>query len=100
MKVEFMPGVIAVSGSTAYNRNGVRLMFQRRQSDKPNHGRVYLRTRESYQRKTELRDSELAARQLFKERAALVQELMREKHLTKAAAWKRAKKQIVEPQNL
>ena len=94
MKVEFMPGIAAMSGSVK-TKNGDRLVFMHRQSDGKGHGRAYLRSKESYQRSTPVSDKEIAARVLFQNRVQLVKQLMTEhKCKTKAEAWRIAKEQI------
>ena len=94
MKVEFMPGIAAMSG-TLKSRNGYKLVFMHRQSDGKGHGRAYLRTQKDYQRSTPVSDKEIAARVLFQNRAQLVQQLMTERRCkTKAEAWRIAKEQI------
>ena len=94
MKVEFMPGIAAMSG-TLKGKNGYKLVFMHRQSDGKGHGRAYLRTPKDYQRSTPVSDKEIAARVLFQNRAQLVQQLMTERRCkTKAEAWKIAKEQI------
>ena len=94
MKVEFMPGIAAMSG-TLKGKNGYKLVFMHRQSDGKGQGRAYLRSKESYQRSTPVSDKEIAARSLFQNRAQLVQQLMTEGRCkTKAEAWQIAKEQI------
>ena len=94
MKVEFMPGIAAISG-TLKGKNGDKLVFMHRQSDGKGHGHAYLRSKESYKRSTPVSDKEIAARSLFQKRAQLVKQLMTERRCkTKAEAWQIAKEQI------
>ena len=94
MKVEFMPGIAAMSGTLKY-KNGNKLVFMHRASDGKGHGRAYLRTSKDYQRSTPVSDKERVARSLFAIRAQLVKQLMTERRCkTKAEAWRIAKEQI------
>ena len=94
MKVEFMPGIAAMSG-TLKDKNGNKLVFMHRASDGKGHGRAYLRTSKDYQRSTPVSDKERVARSLFAIRAQLVKQLMTERRCkTKAEAWRIAKEQI------
>ena len=71
MKVEFMPGIAAISGAIK-GKNGKRMVFTHRQSDKPGHGRCYFRNAEAYQRSTPPSAKEQAARARFHEIAKQV----------------------------
>ena len=94
MKVEYMPGIAAMSGSMKF-KNGHRLVFTHRESDGKGHGHAYLRTKENYQRSAPVSDKELAARVLFEKRSNLVRQLLAEHRCkTKAEAWRIAKEQI------
>jgi len=94
MKVEFMPGIAAISGSLKC-KNGNRIVFTHRHSDGKGCGHAYLCTPKNYQRSAPVSDKELAARALFANRANLVKQLMTERRCkTKAEAWRIAKEQI------
>lgn len=94
MKVEYMPGIAAMSGSMKF-RNGSRLVFTHRDSDGKGRGRAYFRSKNDYQRSAPVTDKEQAARVLFEKRAHLVKQLMTEhKCKTKAEAWRIAKEHI------
>ena len=94
MKVEFMPGIAAMSG-TLKGKNGYKLVFMHRQSDGKGRGHAYLRTQKDYQRSTPVSDKEQVARSLFALRARFVKLLLAERRCkTKAEAWQIAKEQI------
>ena len=87
MKVEFMPGIAAITGSMK-SRNGKRVVFTHRQGDKPGQGRMYFRSADDYVRSTPPSEKELAAQLLFRKRAKRVKQLMAENpKLSKAEAW-------------
>jgi len=97
MKVTYAEGIKAISGSTR-QKNGIRMVFTHRKTDKPGEGRMYLRGPKAYERKTPLSEQEIIARILFEKRQAYVRELMREKKLTKKDAWAIAKEVVRGPQ--
>jgi len=97
MKVTYAEGINAISGSTK-QKNGVRMVFTHRKTDKPGEGRMYLRGPKAYERKTPYSDKEIIAHILFEKRQAYVRELMREKKLSKKDAWKIAKEVVRGPQ--
>lgn len=93
MHVIFMDGIDGVTGSIK-TRNGGRLVFTKPKNSQKGHGRMYFRPANAYERKVPYSENEMAAMDLFKERAALVRKLMLKQHMTKAEAWKVAKQQI------
>jgi len=97
MKVTYAEGIKAISGSTRQN-NGSRIVFTHRKTDKPGEGRMYLRGPKAYERKTPYSDKEIIAHILFEKRQAYVRDLLREKPMTKKAAWKIAKEVVRGPQ--
>lgn len=97
MKVQFAEGIVSVRGSLKQN-NGSRIVFTHRKTDKPGEGRMYLRSDKVYKRKTPYSDKEIIAHLLFENRQAYVRELLREKPMTKKAAWAIAKEVVRGPQ--
>ena len=97
MKVQFAEGIVSVRGSLKQN-NGSRIVFTHRKTDKPGEGRMYLRSDKVYKRRKPLSEQEIAARALFETRQAYVRDLLREKPMTKKAAWAIAKEVVRGPQ--
>jgi len=77
MRITYMPGIESITGSMKDKVTGKRLVFTRCRSDKPGHGRMYLRSKNDYVRSTPPSDKEIKARQLFAERQAQARELVR-----------------------
>lgn len=71
MRVEFMPGIAAISGAMK-GKNGKRIVFTHHKSDKLGQGRMYLRDANAYQRSTPPSEKEQAARIRFQEISAQV----------------------------
>jgi len=97
MIVEMMPGISAVSGTLCKSPDGKRVIFTTRKAPttNPNRMRAYLRSAESYQRKTPLSEKEQQCRSLFARRQSYVQQLMASgRYHSKAEAWKIAKREI------
>ena len=95
MKVEFMPGIKSISGSTKSRSTGKRLVFRHFKSDKPGHGHLTICSSDAYERRTPVKERELAAMRLFSARASYVQKLIkRTPDLSRAQAWAIAKADI------
>ena len=97
MIVEMIPGIKAASGTLCKSPNGKRVIFTTRKAptNNPNKIRAYIRSAESYKRKTPPTEKELQSRSLFARRQAYVQELMASgRYHSKAVAWVRAKRDI------
>ena len=94
MKVEFMPGIASISGSTK-SRSGKRLVFRHYKSDKPGHGHATIYHQDAFERRTPVTEREEATRRLFSQRASYVKKLC-DAHpkLSRAEAWKIAKTDI------
>ena len=82
-----MPGIAAISGSMK-SKNGKRIVFTHRASDKPGNGRMYMR--QEYQRTAPVSDKEIAARNLFKQITAKVAAMTEEEKKTFCEHWKKA----------
>ena len=94
MKVEFMPGIKSISGSTK-PRMGKRMVFRHLKSDKPGHGHLTICSSNAYERKTPVTEREKCARKLFSIRASYVKQLIdRAPDLSRAQAWAMAKNDI------
>ena len=94
MKVEFMPGIKSISGSTK-PRTGKRIVFRHYKSDKPGHGHLTICSSDAYVRTKPASDAEQNAKRLFSVRAAYVQQLIkRTPDLSRAQAWAMAKADI------
>ena len=94
MKVEFMPGIAHISGSTK-SRSGKRLVFRHYKSDKPGHGHLTICSNNAYERRTRVSEREEATRRLFSQRAAYVKKLCDTfPKLSRADAWAMAKADI------
>ena len=95
MLVEFVDGIIAASGTLCKNRNGSRVIVTTRRAPSANKGkiRMYLRSANSYKRKTPYSDAEIAAQELFTKRQAYVSELIG-LGCSKSEAWQIAKQRI------
>ena len=94
MKVEFLPGIAHISGSTK-PRMGKRMVFRRFKSDKPGHGHLTICSGETYERKTPFTEAEQKAKRLFSARASYVKQLIdRTPSLSRAQAWAMAKADI------
>jgi len=93
-----MPGIAGASGTLCKTKYGARIIITTRKAPttNPNKVRMYFRPANSYQRKTPVSQHEMQVRSLFTRRQALVSELMRTQHLSKAEAWKIAKHEITE----
>lgn len=97
MIVEMIPGIKAASGTLCKSPNGKRVIFTTRKapSTNPNKIRAYIRSAESYKRKTPPTEKEQQSRSLFARRQAYVQELMASgRYHSKAEAWEIAKRDI------
>ena len=97
MNVEFMPGIASISGTLYKGKNGLRLVATTRKAPTTNKQktRLYLRSEESYQRKTPYSEAELKRQDLFAKRQAYVKQLMAETPwLNKKEAWLIAKQDI------
>lgn len=88
MKVEFMPGIESVSGSLK-QKNGNRLVFTHRRSDKSGQGRLYLRHASDYQRSTPVSDKELANRQRLARISLMAKNLSEEQKKAYLEDWSR-----------
>ena len=64
MKVTFLPGIDAISG-TMKGPNGERLEFRPRHTDKAGHGHLYIRKKDAYKRKKPLSKKAADAQQNF-----------------------------------
>lgn len=96
MKVEFMPGIASISGSTK-SRSGKRLVFRHLKSDKPGHGHATIFHEDAFKRRTRVTEREEAVRRLFSQRASYVKKLCAaHPKLSRAEAWKIAKADIRE----
>jgi len=98
MKVELIPGIASISGTLYKGKNGMRIVATTRKAPTTNKQKVhmYLRSEESYQRKTPYSKEELKRQELFAKRQSYVKELMAaEPGLTKKEAWDIAKIDIV-----
>ena len=94
MKVEFMPGIKSISGSTK-PRMGKRLVFRHYKSDKPGHGHLTICSNDAFKRRTRITEREEAARRLFSQRASYVKKLCDTfPKLSRADAWAMAKADI------
>ena len=94
MKVEFMPGIASISGSTK-SRSGKRLVFRHYKSDKPGHGHLTICSNDAFERRTRVSEREEATRRLFSQRAAYVKKLCDTfPKLSRADAWAMAKADI------
>ena len=95
MLVEFAGGIETASGTLCKNRNGSRVIVTTRRAPSANKGkiRMYLRSANSYKRKTPYSDAEIAAQELFTKRQAYVSELIG-LGCTKSEAWQIAKQRI------
>ena len=94
MKVEFMPGIKSISGSTK-SRSGKRMVFRHLKSDKPGHGHLTICSSDAYKRTKPTTDAERNAIRLFSARASYVKQLIdRTPGLSRAQAWAMAKADI------
>ena len=94
MKVEFLPGIAHISGSTK-PQMGKRMVFRHFKSDKPGHGHLTICSSDTYKRRTPVNEREIAAKRLFSVRAAYVKQLIdHTPGLTRAQAWAMAKADI------
>ena len=97
MNVEFIPGITSVSGTLYKGKNGLRLVATTRKAPTTNKQktRLYLRTADSYQRKTPYSEEELKRQDLFAKRQSYVKQLMAaDPGLSKKEAWSIAKRDI------
>jgi len=97
MFITLMDGIATASGTLCKNKNGSRIIVTTRKapSTNPKRVRMYIRSNESYERKTPLSEKEIKARELFIERQALVKQLIDSGQAhSKAEAWKIAKEKI------
>ncbi|MBR6829002.1 MAG: hypothetical protein IKM83_00110 [Paludibacteraceae bacterium] len=97
MIVEMMPGIKAASGTLCKTPDGRRVIFTTRKAPttNPNRMRAYIRSAESYKRKTPPSEKEQQCRSLFARRQSYVQELMASgRYHSKAEAWEIAKRDI------
>lgn len=97
MNVEFMPGIASISGTLFKGKNGLRLVATTRKEPTTNKQktRLYLRTADSYQRKTPVSKAEMDAREIFAKRQSYVKQLMAaDPGLSKKEAWSIAKRDI------
>ncbi len=94
MNVEFIPGIASVSGTLYKGKNGLRIVATTRKAQTTNKQktRLYLRTADSYQRKTPYSEAELKRQDLFAKRQSYVKQLMAaDPGLAKKEAWILAK---------
>lgn len=93
MIVDFMDGIKSASGTLCKTKTARVIVTTRRApSTNPNKVRMFIRSNESYQRKTPLSEGEIAARNLFQRRQAYVKQLLADGTCkTKAEAWGIAK---------
>ena len=94
---ETNPLINCASGTLAKLKNGARIVVMTRKapSTNPVKMRVYLRSADSYKRKSAPSEHEIEVRALFARRQAYVQELLASgKYHSKAEAWKIAKTEI------
>ena len=99
MRVELVPGINVASGTLMRCKNGARIIFTTRRapSSNPCKMRMYIRTADSYKRKTPLSESEMQARSLFSRRQARVLQLRSANpRLSLKGAWAIAKKEITD----
>ena len=97
MNVEFIPGIASVSGTLYKGKNGLRIVATTRKAQTTNKQktRLYLRTADSYKRKTPYSEAELKRQDLFAERQSYVKQLMAaDPGLSKKEAWSKAKQDI------
>ena len=97
MNVEFIPGIASVSGTLYKGKNGLRIVATTRKAPTTNKQktRLYLRSDESYQRKTPYSEEELKRQDLFAKRQSYVKQLMAaDPGLSKKEAWSIAKRDI------
>ena len=97
MIVEMMPCIKAASGTLCKSPNGKRVIFTTRKAPttNPNRMRAYIRSAESYKRKTPPSEKELQSRSLFARRQAFVKKIMASGLcLSKAEVWEIAKRNI------
>ena len=97
MKVELMPGIASISGTLFKGKNGLRLVATTRKAPTSNEQktRLYLRSDESYKRKTPYSKAELKRQDLFAKRQSYVKQLMAaDPGLSKKEAWSKAKQDI------
>ena len=90
MKVIFAAGINAISGSCK-TKNGTRMIFTHRASDKPGQGRCYLRNSKSCQRTTAPSEKELSNRARFAQACARRDALSEEQLASYEADFKRDK---------
>ena len=69
MMVIFAAGINAISGSCK-TKNGTRMIFTHRASDKPGQGRCYFRRRDTYERRGAPSEKELSNRARFAQACA------------------------------
>jgi hypothetical protein len=94
MKVEFMPGIKSISGSTKPGM-GKRMVFRHLKSDKPGQGHLTICSSNAYERTKPASEAEQNAKRLFSIRASYVQQLIkRTPDLSRAQAWAMAKNDI------
>ena len=97
MIVEFKGGIIAAaSGTLCKSKHGTRVIVTTRKapSNNPNKVRMYIRSDSDYKRKKPFSIKEKQAQELFKQRQAIVQELMATGQCrSRAEAWRIAKMQ-------
>jgi len=97
MIVEFTGGIVAAaSGTLCKSKHGTRVVVTTRKapSSNPNKVRMYIRSANDYQRKKPFSENEKHAQELFKQRQAIVTELMATGQCrSKAEAWRIAKMQ-------
>ena len=96
MKVTLIPGISAASGTLCKTKNArIILTTRKAPSTNPNKVHMYIRSAESYKRKTQPSENEQRCRTLFVRRQAYVQELLASgAYHSKATAWKKAIKDI------
>ena len=87
-----IPGIQSISG-TANKKSRIRVVFQTRKSPttNPNKVRMYLRTAESYERKSTLSEKEIAARERFKKCSNSFANMAEEQKRKYHKEWKAAK---------
>lgn len=97
MNIELIPGIASISGTLYKGKNGLRIVATTRKAATANKQktRLYLRTADSYKRKTPVSKAELDAREIFAKRQSYVKQLMAaDPGLSKKEAWAKAKLDI------
>jgi uncharacterized protein (DUF2344 family) len=92
MKVTLMPGIESISGSFK-QKNGTRVVFTTRKAattNKEDRTRMYLRSEESYQRKTKVTQKEVTIRNRFRDISKAIRALSEEERKVYCHEWEKA----------